>query len=114
MQLAKEKLLVQEADGALTTAKRLSGAASRTPEDLAKIVAQFALSDGWMDKVRLRAEHRWYERLYLGVDYDIWVISWLPGQSTGFHDHGPSAGAFVVASGILEEHRLGERTRVIH
>ena len=67
-----------------------------------------------MDKVRLRAEQRWYERLYYGPDYDVWVISWLPGQSTGFHDHGASSGAFVVATGILEEHRPGERTRVIH
>jgi rhodanese-related sulfurtransferase/mannose-6-phosphate isomerase-like protein (cupin superfamily) len=67
-----------------------------------------------MDKVRLRAEERWYERLYHGSDYDIWVISWLPGQSTGFHDHGASSGALVVATGILEEHRPGERTRVIH
>jgi rhodanese-related sulfurtransferase/mannose-6-phosphate isomerase-like protein (cupin superfamily) len=67
-----------------------------------------------MDKVRLRVEQRWYERLYHGPDYDIWVISWLPGQSTGFHDHGASSGAFVVVTGILEEHRPGERTRVIH
>jgi hypothetical protein len=64
--------------------------------------------------VRLHAEERWYERLYHGPDYDIWVISWLPGQSTGFHDHGASSGALVVATGILEEHRPGERTRVIH
>jgi rhodanese-related sulfurtransferase len=67
-----------------------------------------------MDKVRLRTEQRWYERLYHGPAHDIWVISWLPGQSTGFHDHGASSGAFVVATGILEEHRPGERTRVIH
>jgi rhodanese-related sulfurtransferase/mannose-6-phosphate isomerase-like protein (cupin superfamily) len=92
----------------------LSGADSKTPEDLAKIVAIFASSDGWMERVRLRADRRWYERLYHGPDYDIWVISWLPGQSTGFHDHGASSGAFVVATGILEEHRAGERSRVIH
>jgi rhodanese-related sulfurtransferase/mannose-6-phosphate isomerase-like protein (cupin superfamily) len=113
MQLATDKRLVQETGSALTGAKSLSGAVSRTPEDLANIVSVFALSDGWMDKVRLRAEQRWYERLYLGSDYDIWVISWLPGQSTGFHDHGASSGAFVVATGILEEHRPGEQTRVI-
>jgi rhodanese-related sulfurtransferase/mannose-6-phosphate isomerase-like protein (cupin superfamily) len=63
--------------------------------------------------VRLSAERRWYERLYQGPDHDIWVISWLPGQSTGFHDHGKSSGAFVVATGILEEHRPGEQTLVI-
>jgi rhodanese-related sulfurtransferase len=84
------------------------------PEELANIVSRFASSDGWMDKVRLRTERRWYERLFHGPDYDIWVISWLPGQSTGFHDHGASAGAFVVVTGILEEHRPGERARMIH
>jgi len=92
----------------------LSGAVLRRPEELADIVAQFAASDGWMDRVRLRAEGRWYERLYHGPDHDIWVISWLPGQGTGFHDHGDSSGAFVVASGVLEEHRPGGPTRVMH
>jgi rhodanese-related sulfurtransferase/mannose-6-phosphate isomerase-like protein (cupin superfamily) len=114
MRHATDNRLVQEADSTSPAAKSLSGTVSRTPEDLANIVSLFASSDGWMDKVRLRTEHRWYERLYPGPDYDIWVISWLPGQSTGFHDHGASSGAFVVATGILEEHRPGERTRVIY
>jgi rhodanese-related sulfurtransferase/mannose-6-phosphate isomerase-like protein (cupin superfamily) len=114
MQLATEERFVREAGGALIAANSQSGAITRTPEELADIVSQFASSDGWLDRVRLRAEHRWYERLYHGLDYDIWVISWLPGQSTGFHDHGESSGAFVVATGILEEHRPGERSRVIH
>lgn len=90
-----------------------SGSVTKTPEELAHIVTTFAASDGWIDRVRLRTEGRWYERLFHGPDHDIWVISWLPGQSTGFHDHGASAGAFVVATGILEEHRIGERFRVI-
>ncbi|HEY4763918.1 MAG TPA: rhodanese-like domain-containing protein [Candidatus Sulfotelmatobacter sp.] len=114
MRLATDKRLVKEGDSTLAAATSLSGAVRGTPEDLANIVSLFALSDGWMEKVRLRVEQRWYERLYLGQDYDIWVISWLPGQTTGFHDHGASSGAFVVATGILEEHRAGERTRVMH
>src|SRR6202167_6222598 len=114
MRLATDQRLVKEGDSTLAAATSLSGAVRGTPEDLANIVSLFALSDGWMEKVRLRVEQRWYERLYLGPDYDIWVISWLPGQSTGFHDHGASSGAFVVATGILEEHRPGEQTRVIH
>lgn len=112
--MATDRHLAREASTTLIQAKNLSGAVSRTPEELANIVSQFASSDGWMEKVRLHAERRWYERLYHGTDYDIWVISWLPGQSTGFHDHGASSGAFVVATGILEEHRPGERTRVIY
>jgi rhodanese-related sulfurtransferase len=114
MQLATDKRLVREASSTLIAANSLSGAVWRTPEELANIVSLFASSDGWMDRVRLRAEQRWYERLHPGPDYDIWVISWLPGQSTGFHDHGASSGAFVVATGILEEHRPGERTWMIH
>jgi rhodanese-related sulfurtransferase/mannose-6-phosphate isomerase-like protein (cupin superfamily) len=109
-----EEQITRGGSGTVIAGNGLSGAVSRTPEELADIVSQFAASDGWIDKVRLRAERRWYERLYHGPDYDIWVISWLPGQSTGFHDHGASSGAFFVASGTLEEHRPGEPARVIH
>jgi rhodanese-related sulfurtransferase/predicted metal-dependent enzyme (double-stranded beta helix superfamily) len=112
--MTTDQRLAREAGTTLTVEKDLSGTVLRTPEELADIVSRFASSDGWMDKVRLRAEGRWYERLYLGPNYDIWLISWLPGQSTGFHDHGASSGAFVVTTGILEEHSPGERTRVIH
>jgi rhodanese-related sulfurtransferase/mannose-6-phosphate isomerase-like protein (cupin superfamily) len=111
--MATKEVLAREAGTTLTATRTQSGTVSRTPEELANIVSLIASSAGWMDRVRLRADRRWYDRLYHGPDYDIWVISWLPGQSTGFHDHGASAGAFVVATGTLEEHRPGERTRVI-
>lgn len=109
MEFAIEKRFVRH--GGSTPA--VSGADLKTPEELADIVSLFASSDRWIDRVRLRSEQRWYERLYLGPNHDIWVISWLPGQSTGFHDHGGSAGAFVVTSGTLEEHRPGEQPSVI-
>jgi hypothetical protein len=89
--MATNEQLAPEASTTLIADKGLSGAILRTPEELANIVSLFASSNGWMDKVRLRAEGRWYERLYHGPDYDIWVLSWLPGQSTGFHDHGASS-----------------------
>jgi len=114
MQLAIDKEPVHEASSPLIGSESVSGAVSRTPEELANIVSLFASSDGWMDRVRLRADGRWYERLHHGPDHDIWVISWLPGQSTGFHDHGASSGAFVVATGLLEEHRIGARSSTIH
>ena len=108
MQLATEELFVGEVSSSSIAAESQSRVISRTPDELAEIVSQFASSVGWLNRVRLRTEHRWYERLYHGPDYDIWAISWMPGQSTGYHDHGKSAGAFVVATGILEEHRPGE------
>jgi len=111
MQFATEERLESEASSTAVVSK---SPALRTPEELASIVSLFASSAGWMDRVRLQVEHRWYERLYKGPDHDIWVISWLPGQSTGFHDHGESSGAFVVATGVLEEHRPQEQSIVVH
>jgi rhodanese-related sulfurtransferase/mannose-6-phosphate isomerase-like protein (cupin superfamily) len=113
MQLATDECLTREASTWIAAESR-SGRVLRTPEELANIVSLFASSNGWLDRVRLRTERRWYERLYQGPDHDIWAISWMPGQSTGFHDHGESSGAFVVATGILEEHRPREQPLDIH
>ena len=57
----------------------------------------------WLATVRYDAQERWYQRLEWCDSYEIWVLSWLPGQRTGFHDHGGSAGAFAVAHGTLDE-----------
>jgi rhodanese-related sulfurtransferase/mannose-6-phosphate isomerase-like protein (cupin superfamily) len=110
MQFATDERLLREAIGTSI----LPSAVWKMPEELASIALQFASSAGWMNRVRLCTERRWYERLYQDPSYDIWVISWLPGQSTGFHDHGGSSGAFVVATGVLEEHRPAEQPLVIH
>jgi mannose-6-phosphate isomerase-like protein (cupin superfamily) len=68
--------------------------------------------DEWLHRVRLSADGRWYERLHQDADHEVWLISWLPGQATGFHDHGESAGAFAVVLGSLEEREPGE-TRTV-
>lgn len=83
-----------------------------SPAELARIVETAAQSAEWIGRVRLCAERRWYERIYHGQDYDLWVISWLPGQSTGLHDHGASSGAFIVTTGVLEELRPNQRTYI--
>jgi hypothetical protein len=57
--------------GEPSTARIAAKDLSKTPEELANIVSRFASSDGWMNKVRLRTERRWCERLYHGPDYDI-------------------------------------------
>jgi rhodanese-related sulfurtransferase len=114
MQLAADKEFVNDGMSSPTQERTGPSAISRTPAELALLVSEFASTDGWLDRVRLRAEGRWYERLYHSPDHDIWVISWLPGQSTGFHDHGNSAGAFIVTTGTLEEHLPGEIPTPVH
>lgn len=59
--------------------------------------------DEWLATVRYGAHERWYQRLEWCDSYEIWLLSWLPGQRTGFHDHGGSGGAFAVAHGTLDE-----------
>jgi quercetin dioxygenase-like cupin family protein len=69
--------------------------------------------DEWIHRVRLNPEGRWYERLSAGRDHEVWLISWLPGQATGFHDHGESEGAFTVVLGRLEEREPGAARTVV-
>jgi predicted metal-dependent enzyme (double-stranded beta helix superfamily) len=57
----------------------------------------------WVSRIRLDPEGRWYERIHLGESHELWLISWLPGQATGFHDHGEASGAFSVVWGTLDE-----------
>ncbi|WP_141576395.1 cysteine dioxygenase family protein [Actinomadura sp. WMMA1423] len=89
------------------TVPAASGAASFTPPRLAERARGLATDPSeWLHRVRLDPRGRWYERVHQDADHEIWLISWLPGQSTGFHDHGDSAGAFAVALGTLEEQRV--------
>ena len=79
-------------------------AARISPAGLAWIVRHTARRpEFWRDLVRFETVDRWYLRLSRDDAHEVWVLSWLPGQQTGFHDHGESAGAFAVASGRLIE-----------
>ena len=56
---------------------------------LAGVVRQVAGSQAdWLTRVRLNPAGRWYEQIHLDNSHEVWLISWLPGQETGFHDHG--------------------------
>lgn len=91
--------MIQPAPPASTQPGRLLGA-----RQLADVALHLAGSPAdWIARVRLNTAGRWYERIHLDDNYEVWVISWLPGQATGFHDHGGSAGAFAVVFGTLME-----------
>jgi predicted metal-dependent enzyme (double-stranded beta helix superfamily) len=76
-----------------------------TPQELADEVRRLTSSPAeWVARVRLDPEGRWYEQIHMGDSYELWLISWLPGQSTGFHDHGGANGAFGVVWGQLDEY----------
>jgi Cysteine dioxygenase type I len=75
------------------------------PARLATVVAAIAGSPAlWRPLVQFREGRRWFLRLdQADPSYELWLLSWLPGQQTGFHDHGDAAGAFAVAGGELLE-----------
>ena len=50
-------------------------------------------------------DNRWAVRLSSDDDVDVWLISWVPDQSTELHDHAGSLGALTVLSGALSEFR---------
>lgn len=65
----------------------------------------------WAGLVRYDTTTRWYHRLETGPGYEVWLLSWVPGQGSGRHDHGLSAGVLTVLEGELTEHtERGTRT----
>ena len=95
-------------------ARLAAPAADRRAASLSGVVRSLAsCQEAWIERVRFAADRRWYERLYAGPDHDVWVITWMPGQSTGFHDHGLSSGAYCVVHGALEDHRPGQPPRFL-
>lgn len=75
--------------------------------DHARLVREIAADHTrWAPLVRYDALTRWYARLETGPGYEVWLLSWLPGQSSGLHDHGDSSGVLTVVQGELVERAL--------
>jgi hypothetical protein len=72
--------------------------------DYLEIARGFAATpEEWAVAPRFHPAHRWYHRLAVAGDHEVWLLTWLPGQATDLHDHGGSAGAFHVYAGTLTE-----------
>jgi predicted metal-dependent enzyme (double-stranded beta helix superfamily) len=57
----------------------------------------------WAGQARFDPDRRWYSRVGEHDGYEVWLLSWLPGQGTDLHDHGDASGAFAVLTGALTE-----------
>ena len=68
------------------------------------IATEFAAApEQWPVAPRFNPVDRWYHRLHVADDHEVWLLTWLPGQGTEWHDHGGSAGAFILVQGALTE-----------
>src|SRR4051795_12726543 len=75
---------------------------------LRTLVAELASGhERWRQLVRHDPVNRVFERLVDEPAVEAWLICWMPGHDTGFHDHDLSSGAVTVVSGAVREERLG-------
>jgi quercetin dioxygenase-like cupin family protein len=81
-------------------------AASQLALELARDTAK------WKHLVRHDPEQRVFAPLDAGQYAGAWLICWMPGHDTGFHDHDHSAGAVTVVSGQVREERIASDWRV--
>lgn len=72
-------------------------------DHLATALRYATAPDEWPVAPRFNPSERWYHRLAVAGDHEVWLLTWLPGQGTDLHDHGGSAGAFHVFAGTLTE-----------
>ena len=101
----------------LSAAPHLRPVSPRSTGAAALAVALSLRTDLWTPLVGFRDDTRWTRLLQPAdlvgaldpdleaelADAEVWLLSWLPGQGTDLHDHGPSSGAFAVAAGTLTE-----------
>jgi quercetin dioxygenase-like cupin family protein len=64
-------------------------------------------TERWQRLVRHDPVSRVFERLLDEPEVEAWLICWMPGHDTGFHDHDLSSGAVTVVDGSVREERLG-------
>jgi predicted metal-dependent enzyme (double-stranded beta helix superfamily) len=60
----------------------------------------------WQHHLRHDPEQRVYTRILHNDNVEAYVICWLEGHDTGYHDHDVSSGAVAVVDGQIREDRL--------
>ena len=71
----------------------------------------------WRPHVRADPARRSFHALVREPHATVWLICWMPGHDTGFHDHDGAAGAVAVVQGKVCEERLrlgGAPRRSVH
>lgn len=77
---------------------------------LLRIARLFASNDDLLTQVDPGASERTRIQLDRTAYLEVWMVAWPSGTSSGWHDHGRSAGAFHVVRGAIthETWRDGE------
>jgi quercetin dioxygenase-like cupin family protein len=63
-------------------------------------------TDVWQALIRHDPQERVYELVHRDAGVELYLVCWMPGHDTGFHDHDDSAAAITVLEGEITEERL--------
>lgn len=78
-----------------------------SPEELEQVARAIAARpEIWRPLARTDSARRRYQLVYEDDRMDAWVLSWMPGQGTGFHDHWISSVGLCVADGVIREDQM--------
>ena len=87
----------------------LSSTDCQTPSDLAHLLRDLVRDHGpsFHSRARFRDGDEYNRELvHAAPGYEIWLLSWLPGQVTPIHDHGGAVTVTTVLSGAVLEERF--------
>jgi hypothetical protein len=87
------------------------------PDELEQLARDiFDSPEIWKPLVRVDPYQRRYELIYEDESIDAWVLSWMPGQGTGFHDHYISGVGLCCAAGGVREDLMvyGHQDMALH
>jgi predicted metal-dependent enzyme (double-stranded beta helix superfamily) len=83
------------------------GAGTLDCDELRELVASYAARrDLWVPLVVSDRTRRRYRLMFEDARLDVWVLSWMPGQATGYHDHAASNVALTALQGSVLERQL--------
>ena len=102
-----DEVLTPPRELAAATRELIPAASGLSAADLEQIA--IAIRDRpelWEPLLVIDAHRRRYRLLFEDERTDIWVLCWMPGQSTGFHDHDISDVGIAIAQGMVVERQL--------
>jgi Cysteine dioxygenase type I len=102
-----DEVLTPPQDLAATTRELVPGFSTLSAAELEQVAIAIRDRPGlWEPLLVADAHRRRYRLLYEDERTDIWVLCWMPGQSTGFHDHDVSGVGIAIARGMILERQL--------
>lgn len=102
-----DEVMAPPADVAARCAEKMPAEGVLDTEQLEQLVRAIADdTELWEPLVIVDPDRRRYRLMYEDDRIDVWVLSWMPGQGTGFHDHDLSHVGLVCARGAVNEKQM--------